>query len=443
MILHCLFLVLALLLILALFFRFHRSGIVTFFHPNCFAGGGGERVLWAAILAISDKFPEIGIFSDGSSDLETLSEKIKSQFGFDSLPSNLRFFNVGPATFLLPNRFPHFTLLLQAFYSMIYALKCLFIVVPRVVIDTTGAPFAAPIWKLFGGCRVVLYTHYPFISTDMLSDVENQRCSVNNAENIKASKLKTRIKVLYYRIMCRLYGVTGKFVDQCFVNSSWTKGHIEAIYGREPTLLYPPCDCAALSEAAEGPKKKNRVISVGQYRPEKNHELQLDVMRKLKEKGSDAKLYIVGGVRDATDQALADSLQAAITEQQLNVRLKQNLPFDRLKYLYRKASVGIHAMRNEHFGICVVEYVAAGLLPIAHNSAGPRDDILKNEPDYLAETAEEYAQKILRALSLKDDERENETRRLQSQIRQFDTSEFQRRFRNELLGTNDPPKDSN
>jgi alpha-1,2-mannosyltransferase len=40
-------------------------------------------------------------------------------------------------------------------------------------------------------------------------------------------------------------------------------------------------------------------------------------------------------------------------------------------------------MWNEHFGIGVVEYMAAGLVPVAHASGGPLMDIVtpvKNEP---------------------------------------------------------------
>lgn len=33
-------------------------------------------------------------------------------------------------------------------------------------------------------------------------------------------------------------------------------------------------------------------------------------------------------------------------------------------------------MWNEHFGIGVVEYQAAGLIPVAHKSAGPKMDIV-------------------------------------------------------------------
>ena len=42
----------------------------------------------------------------------------------------------------------------------------------------------------------------------------------------------------------------------------------------------------------------------------------------------------------------------------------------------QRASLGIHTMWMEHFGIGVVEYMAAGVIPVAHNSAGPKMDIV-------------------------------------------------------------------
>jgi hypothetical protein len=47
--------------------------------------------------------------------------------------------NVSPAEFMRRNRFPRFTLVLQAIHSMLYVFRCLRALVPRVVVDTTGA----------------------------------------------------------------------------------------------------------------------------------------------------------------------------------------------------------------------------------------------------------------------------------------------------------------
>lgn len=46
-------------------------------------------------------------------------------------------------------------------------------------------------------------------------------------------------------------------------------------------------------------------------------------------------------------------------------------------------------MEAEHFGISVVDMLAAGCLIVAHNSAGHKLDIIKDER-FLASSPEEY-----------------------------------------------------
>jgi alpha-1,2-mannosyltransferase len=396
------------------------------------AGGGGERVLWAAVIALAPDSETLAILYDGSTCSGNVHDEasriVNSQFGIPAIPANIEFVDIGEAAFLRPDRFPRFTLVLQALNSMAYALRCLLTIVPSTLIDTTGAPFAAPIWKLFGACRVILYTHYPFISTDMLMDVKERRQSVNNPDSVANSQALTRTKVLYYRVLCWLYGLSGKFVDVCCVNSSWTRAHIRQIYGKDPVLVYPPCDCTKFLAAPAVARDPDLIISVGQYRPEKDHDLQLNVMKILRENHSTAKLTIVGGVRNNDDQKIVDRLQARINTEGLSVTLKTNLPFDELMALYAEASVGLHTMRNEHFGICVVEYIAAGLIPVAHNSAGPKMDIVKRA-DWLAESAEEYANKVQKALDLSGEDRARVVSELRDELAIFGVEAFQRDFR--------------
>ena len=71
-------------------------------------------------------------------------------------------------------------------------------------------------------------------------------------------------------------------------------------------------------------------------------------------------------------------------------------------------SAGLHTMRNEHFGIGVVELMAAGVVPIAHDSGGPRADIVVPWPPppapapgptgLLAASAADYAAALRRVL---------------------------------------------
>jgi alpha-1,2-mannosyltransferase len=44
--------------------------------------------------------------------------------------------------------------------------------------------------------------------------------------------------------------------------------------------------------------------------------------------------------------------------------------------LFSRSKVAVHTMKEEHFGISIVEMMSAGLIVIAHDSAGPKMDII-------------------------------------------------------------------
>ena len=71
------------------------------------------------------------------------------------------------------------------------------------------------------------------------------------------------------------------------VNSTWTKNHIDGLWGVRARLLYPPCNTQmAQSILLDGEARlKNGggkyIVSVGQFRHEKDHFLQLRAMKVL------------------------------------------------------------------------------------------------------------------------------------------------------------------
>ena len=52
-------------------------------------------------------------------------------------------------------------------------------------------------------------------------------------------------------------------------------------------------------------------------------------------------------------------------------------------------------MEYEHFGISLVEMLAGGLIVVAHNSAGPKEDILRDGVGFLCEEVEGYVLSIV------------------------------------------------
>lgn len=104
----------------------------------------------------------------------------------------------------------------------------------------------------------------------------------------------------------------------------------------------------------------------------------------------------------------------ALTQQD-SVRFVVNASYSSLLGHLQSSLIGLHTMANEHFGIGVVELMAAGLIPIAHDSAGPKMDILSathNDQSkhpksgltlachgFLAKEAHEYAEYFARVLA--------------------------------------------
>jgi alpha-1,2-mannosyltransferase len=77
---------------------------------------------------------------------------------------------------------------------------------------------------------------------------------------------------------------------------------------------------------------------------------------------------------------LFDELQEYVISQGLteDVKLCPNLPLGDVKKIFENSKIGLHTMRDEHFGISVIEMMSSGLITIAHKSAGPLNDILSN-----------------------------------------------------------------
>jgi alpha-1,2-mannosyltransferase len=82
------------------------------------------------------------------------------------------------------------------------------------------------------------------------------------------------------------------------------------------------------------------------------------------------KVRLIGGCRNAADQArLADLMSLAETMGlQRCVEFHPNVSVAAMHRLLAKSIVGLHTMEDEHFGISVVDYMAAGCIAVAHDS---------------------------------------------------------------------------
>jgi alpha-1,2-mannosyltransferase len=178
--------------------------------------------------------------------------------------------------FLLEARhYPYFSLAAQSAASVLVAIEAAWRCVPDVFVDSMGFAFTFPLMRSVVGATVACYVHYPTISTDMLDAVVSARPNaVHNAGAANAGALRTRAKLIYYRIFARCYGWAGSNARVVMTNSSWTDAHIRSLWRVPSRVVYPPCDTSELSRMPLEPRR-NEILSVAQFRPEKDHALQL------------------------------------------------------------------------------------------------------------------------------------------------------------------------
>lgn len=240
------------------------------------------------------------------------------KFNFQiELNSSIQFINLKRRDWVEAKRYPFFTLLGQSLGSMWLGWEAMTKCVPDIFIDTMGYSFTFPLFKFLSGSKVACYVHYPTISTDMLNVVSQGVTSFNNRSFITNNRGLIRAKIIYYKIFAFLYGLMGRCAHVIMVNSSWTKNHINQLWKRpnKTNLVYPPCNVEDFKKLKLKDRKQLQIISISQFRPEKNHMLQLEIIHQLlkksefNDKANQLKLLMVGSCRNDDDDRRVNDLK--------------------------------------------------------------------------------------------------------------------------------------
>ncbi|GKT86928.1 alpha-1,2-mannosyltransferase ALG11 [Colletotrichum tofieldiae] len=430
-------------------------GVVGFFHPfwcvdlRSNAGGGGERVLWAAIKTTQERYPNalcVVYTGDHEVNKQAMLARVKvclpntlpsfahahtmsqTRFNIDLHPPAVNFLYLSTRHLVLASTWPHFTLLGQSLGSVVLAWDAFKLLVPDIFIDTMGYAFSLGLCKLlFRRVPTCAYVHYPTISTDMLESLDPK--STTGTQGVNAGKgvgLRGKVKRFYWKLFAALYSRVGSTVDVVMTNSTWTQGHVQRLWGpyrqakarNYPIAVnYPPCAVEELEEAVEvseasEKKREKALVYIAQFRPEKNHTLIIqsfaEFLNTQSEAAKGARLVLIGSVRDDHDSKRVYTLRLLVNELGIkdSVEFHLDASWPEILDWLRRASVGVNGMWNEHFGIGVVEYQAAGLISVVHDSGGPKLDIVTKvdgEPTgFHATNVKEFAEGYEKALSIKD-----------------------------------------
>ena len=413
-------------------------------------------MLWAAIAATQKKYPHaICAVYTGDHEIEraTAIETVKKRFDIDLDAHSLQFIYLSKRHYVLASTWPRFTLIGQSLGSIILAYDAFHLLVPDVFVDTMGYAFAVAFAHyLFPRVATAAYVHYPTISTDMLDSLDD-KTGTKGIHSGAGSGWRGAAKKAYWHAFAWLYGWSGKCIDVVMCNSTWTANHIRQLWKPvKPSIVYPPCPVREIAEkisieASQGNERDPSILYVAQFRPEKNHSLILSAFAKFYHEheasfsgSKKPRLVLIGSVRANTpDEKHIYNLRLQSHELKITdaTTFITDAPFSLILEHLQSSSIGVNGMYAEHFGIGNVEGLAAGLIPVVHNSGGPREDIVVpfegNEIGYKCETETEYAEALEQVLvKLSKQERHEMRLRCRESAKRFTGEVFEQHWNKEM-----------
>lgn len=171
----------------------------------------------------------------------------------------------------------------------------------------------------------------------------------------------------------------------CVANSQWTAEALQRVYDVKAAVIYPP---VTIPIQIPRPFEDRSVgyVCIGRISAEKRVDEAIELIDHLHAKDRAAHLHIVGtGSGSYFDRIKEEARQRSY------VKLHCNLSRTDLAALLNEHRFGIHMMRNEHFGMAVAEMIAAGMIVIAHRSAGPMEILGPESPLLFAHKQEALA----------------------------------------------------
>jgi len=183
----------------------------------------------------------------------------------------------------------------------------------------------------------------------------------------------------YFRFWLKLYGRVARgnpfeSADLVMTNSRYIARLVKMLWGGDPYVLHPPVRVKDFEpHCMKGfDERDDAVVMVGRISPEKRVEVVIDAVAHAETKPV---LRVVGGLIPTT-VPYKERLEKRAREKGVKVEFHTNVPRDELVKIVTSSKVFVHATVGEHFGIAVVEGMAAGCPAVVHESGGPYEDII-------------------------------------------------------------------
>ena len=310
--------------------------------------GGGERLALSLSRALCEAGYSVDIYT--ATEPERFMDKIRRMFNIMPECARFRYWNPGFEEAIRRLSRGRMVRLrrLMAYSRLFETLKELRESTRDVVIETQ-CNIPSPV--------DISYIHFPAI-IDYMSDE-------------RGGLLRTPYNIAVRFLARRLAGIPGRVLT----NSRWTARVISRVHGFYPIVVYPPVDTSDMERLRRrGPEERDKVVvTVSRMTPEK----RLWEIPRLAALLRDYMFVIIGST-DKYSEPVVKKIKEEASRHNARDRVMLLLNADRDTLLYWLASARyyLHPPFPEHFGIAVVEGMAAGLIPIVYRDGGAWYDIV-------------------------------------------------------------------
>lgn len=209
------------------------------------------------------------------------------------------------------------------------------------------------------GAPVIQYIHFPYMSR-----IYEQECRVKSESRLRQLALRLRP----WRLMSG-FSFERMRNNVSLVNSDWTGEHFARAYDAPWRKLYPPVvrNPAPLPWAA----RDESFLSIGRLAGDKHYDTIVEILARVRAQGHPVMLHIVGAsMGRKIDQPYLAALLELVQRHSEWVTLHENISRVELAQLMGRTRYGIHAKRDEHFGMAPAEMVRSGCIVFVFNDGG-------------------------------------------------------------------------
>jgi glycosyltransferase involved in cell wall biosynthesis len=229
-----------------------------------------------------------------------------------------------------------------------------------------------------------------------------------------------------FSLITNRYIIKGNdFSDVVLANSNSTRKQCIKRWNRNDCIvLYPSIKideiATYISSFSSSSSRDDICIVLSRLSPEKKIELAIEAFKTkvLKNK----QLLIIGYLSRENKnyyQRLRD-----LSKRNENIKILPNLRRNDVLTLLSKAKILFHPMPDEHFGIAIIEAMAAGCLPVVHASGGPLEIVDNGRYGLIYRDLSEIPELLNRAFNLS----KHFQHKVKNRALQFDIKHFQEKL---------------